>query len=237
MLDELDAVASLSRRPKLWRRLMDRRRSRRLTLSELRDMRDAATRVPRRQLQIFLGLIDMQLERSGAIDERARLLQLRCHIVSRMIVEKHFSLGHLPGRVKLEVVLADVCRAVSDAFREVAAEKHLFWRLGPIDVERDTALSMALLLSESLTECMAYSCTQSHQRRIDVALARQDVDEAELSIKDNCSQGVELGHIIMNVNPLPQRFAQRCGARLRVNGAPNLVVQARFAFKSEQPAA
>jgi hypothetical protein len=179
----------------------------------------------------------MQLERLGQDAERARLLQLRCHIVSRMIVEKHFSLGHLPGRVKLEVVLADVCRCVSDAFRDVSSEKHLYWRLGPVDVDRDTALSMALVLSETLTECMSYSCSQSYQRRIDVALNRQDVDEAELSIKDNCAHGAELGDIIMNVNPLPQRFAQRCGARLRVNGAPHLTVNTRFGSHCEQPAA
>jgi two-component sensor histidine kinase len=216
---------------------MDRRRSRRLTLSELRDMREAATRVPRRQLQIFLGLIDLQVERSAAYGERSRLLQLRCHIVTRMIVEKHFSLGHLPGRVKLEVVLADVCRCVSDAFRDQSAEKHLYWRLGPVDVDRDTALSMALLLSECLTECMSFASTQSRQRRIDVALNRQDVAEAELSIRDNCVQGTELGNVIMNVNPLPQRFAQRCGARLRINGAPNLTVNVRFGFQCEQPVA
>ncbi len=209
----------------LWRRLLERSRNRRLTLSEMRDMRDAARRVPRRQLQIFLGLIDMQLQRSDMGAERKRLVQLRCHISTRMIVEKHISLGHLPGGVRMEAVLAEVCRCISEGFRD-ATQNHLYWRLGPVDVDQDSALPIALLLSETLAECMSLAIDQPFQRRIDVALNRIDHDEAELTIKDNCYEPAELAKRVLHDNPLPQRFALRCGANLRVSEEPNFTLQA-----------
>jgi hypothetical protein len=214
---------------------MERRRNRRLTLHELRELRDAATRVPRRQLQIFLSLIDMQLERSGPNGERRRLLQLRCHIATRMIVEKHIAFGHLPGGVKLEVVLAEVCRCISEGFKRGTPENHLYWRLGPVDIDRDRALSVALLLSETLAEAMGFHCGQPYPRRIDVALNRLDHDEAELSIKDNCLEGSDLAQQVLQENPLPQRFALRCGGQLRVNGAPNFSLQLTFPAIAPQP--
>lgn len=216
------------RRSPLWRRLLERGRNRRLTLNELREMRDAATRVPRRQLQIFLGLIDMHLQRDGGPAEQRRLTQLRCHIASRMIVEKQAGLGHLPGGVKLETVLADVCRCISDGFRNGAPRNHLYWRLGPVDIDRDTALPIALLLSECLSECMGHVCEQPYQRRIDVALKRLDSDEAELSIRDNCYQSEALAKAVLQDNPLPQRFALRSGANLRVADAPHFNLQLTF---------
>ncbi len=215
------------RRRPLWRRIVEHSRNRRLTLNELREMRDAATRVPRRQLQIFLGLIDMQLERARN-GERHRLTQLRCHIATRMTVEKHVSLGHLPGGVKLEVVLAEVCRCISDGFRAGAPQTHIYWRFGPVDIDRDAALAIALLLSETLSECMGFSGSQPFERRIDVAMNRFDHDEAELSVKDNCYEGAELAKRVLNENPLPHRFATRAGANLRVSEEPNFALQLIF---------
>jgi two-component sensor histidine kinase len=215
-------------RQRLWLRLMERRRSRRLSANEVRELRDAATRVPRRQLQIFLSLIDMQLHRGTLHSEYKRLLQLRCHIASRMIVEKHLNLGHLPGRVKLEVVLAEVCRCISEGYRSVMPQNHLYWRMGPLNVDRDQALAVALLLSESLAECMSFACSQPYQRRIDVALSRLDDEEAELTITDNCFEGEALAEAILNANPLPRRFALRANGALKTNGAPHFALQLRF---------
>jgi two-component sensor histidine kinase len=216
------------RRNPIWRRLLEHRRNRRLSLKELHELRDAATRVPCRQLQIFLGLIDMQLQRGGPGAEQRRLRQMRCHVASRIIVEKQASLGHLPGGVKLEVVLADVCRCISEGFRDGAPQSHLYRRLSPIDIDRDTALPIALLLSESLSECMGHVCDQPYQRRIDVALTRLDSDEAELSIRDNCYQSADLAKGVLQDNPLPHRFALRSGANLRVADAPHFSLQLTF---------
>jgi len=231
--ENLDAIVPKTRGT-LWRRLIERRRNRRLTVHELTELRDAATRVPRRQLQIFLSLIDMQLERSGN-GERRRLLQLRCHIATRMIVEKHIAFGHLPGGVKLEVVLAEVCRCISDAFKNGTPHNDLYWRLGPVDIDRDRALSVALLLSETLAECVSFTCNQPYPRRIDVALNRLDHDEAELTVKDNCLDGADLTKHVMHDNPLPQRFATQCGGKLRVNGAPHFSLQLTFPALTSQP--
>ncbi|MEO8559463.1 MAG: hypothetical protein ABI439_10400, partial [Rhodospirillales bacterium] len=228
-------VQPLATRPPLWRRLIERRRNRRLSLHELREMRDAATRIPRRQLQIFVSLIDLQIERSANSAERGRLQQLRCHISTRMVVEKHISLGHLPGGVKLEVVLAEVCRGIADGYRNGGARPQLYWRLGSADIDRDRALSVALLLSEVLSECMNFTCNQPYERRIDVALNRLDHGEAELSIKDNCLEGAELAEQVLRANPLPQRFALRCGGTLRSNGAPHFSLQLSMPTLAQQP--
>lgn len=215
-------------RSRLWNRLMERRRNRRMSAHELRELRDAVTRVPRRQLQIFLGLVDMQLQRLSPLAERQRLQQLRCHIAARMIVEKHASQGHLPGGVKLEVVLAEICRCISDGYKTMAPDNDLYWRLGPIDIDREGALAIALLLSETLSEAMALTIGLPYRRRVDVALTRLDDAEAELSVKDNTMEGERLTQAVLQDNPLPQRFAQRCGGTLRINGAPNFHLMLTF---------
>jgi len=229
MADQVEhGIDAARRQPRLWRRWIERRRSRRLGANELSELRDAAARVPRRQLQIFLSLIDMQLQRGTLHAERKRLLQLRCHVATRMVVEKHLSLGHLPGGLKLEVVLAEVCRCISEGFRTGMPQNHLYWRLGPVNVDREIALSVALLLSETLAECMGFACSQPYQRRIDVALTRIDQDEAELKIGDNCFEGAALANMVLQENPLPQRFALRCGGTLRVNNTPHFALTLNF---------
>ncbi len=235
MSNNPQTVQPLATRPPLWRRLIDRRRNRRLSLHELGELREAATRIPRRQLQIFVSLIDLQIERSANSAERGRLQQLRCHIATRMVVEKHISLDHLPGGVKLEVVLAEVCRGIADGYRNGAAQPRLYWRLGSADIDRDRALSVALLLSEVLCECMNFTCSQPYERRIDVALNRLDHGEAELSIKDHCLEGAELAEQVLRANPLPQRFALRCGGTLRSNGAPHFSLQLSVPTLAQQP--
>jgi hypothetical protein len=220
-VSDLESSTARARGGRLWRRLMARRRNRRMSAHELRELRDAVTRVPRRQLQIFLGLIDMQMQRLPLRAERRRLQQLRCHVAARMIVEKHSSQGHLPGGVKLEVVLAEICRCISDGYKTMAPDNDLYWRLGPVDIDREGALAVALLLSESLAEAMALPTDQPYRRRIDVALTRLDAAEAELSIKDNTMEGDGLAQAVLQDNPLPQRLAQRCRGTLRINGAPN----------------
>ncbi len=196
-----------------------------MSAHELRELRDAVTRVPRRQLQVFLGLIDMQMQRLSPRAERLRLQQLRCHIAARMIVEKHVSQGHLPGGVKLEVVLAEVCRCISDGYKAMSPDNELYWRLGPVDIDREGALAVALLLSETLSECMTATFNQPYRRRIDVALTRLDAAAAELSVKDNAMEGDRLAQAVLQDNPLPLRFAQRCGGTLRVNGSPDFHLQ------------
>lgn len=180
-------------------------------------------------LQIVASLLSMQAGRLSEPRAVAEFGMARDRVQALATLHRHLYLHQSFERIALRPFLEELCRQLSDAMGTQGEEIfHIEIDADDIEIASDQAISLALLVTEAVSNAMRHAFPDGEGGTISVALQREG-DRAELRIADDGAgmapteeppQG--LGLRLIN------GFAQHLGGEVEIRQNHGTEIQVRF---------
>ncbi len=180
-------------------------------------------------LQIVASLLNLQAGRLRSPAAQAEFAVARDRVQALATLHRHLYLHQSFERISLRPFLEELSRQLGDALGS-GADSGIAIRIAAEDIElsSDQAISLALLITESVSNAMRYAFPDGLGGTIDISLAVQG-DEALLVISDD---GVGLGGTEPNGDGLGlqliEGFAAHLGGSAEIAGEHGTRIAVRF---------
>nr|WP_245211719.1 sensor histidine kinase [Neoroseomonas oryzicola] len=180
-------------------------------------------------LQIVASLLNLQAGRLRSPAAQAEFAVARDRVQALATLHRHLYLHHSFERISLRPFLEELSRQLGDALGS-GADSGIAIRIAAEDIElsSDQAISLALLITESVGNAMRYAFPDGLGGTIDISLAVQG-DEVLLVI---CDDGVGLGGTEPNGDGLGlqliEGFAAHLGGSAEIAGEHGTRIAVRF---------
>nr|WP_281417435.1 sensor histidine kinase [Plastoroseomonas hellenica] len=180
-------------------------------------------------LQIVASLLSMQAGRLSEPRAVAEFGMARDRVQALATLHRHLYLHQSFERIALRPFLEELCRQLSDAMGTQGEEIfHIEIDADDIEIGSDQAISLALLVTEAVSNAMRHAFPEGEGGTISVALQREG-DRAELRIADD-------GAGMMPAEEPPQGlglrlingFAQHLGGEVDIRQNHGTEIRVRF---------